>query len=37
VAPPAAAIVFGTFIIAVLALAGVFPVTDNQAVWIPLP
>ncbi|RXK52068.1 hypothetical protein [Halorientalis pallida] len=35
--PPAAAIVFGTFIIAVLALAGIFPVTDNQAVWIPLP
>ena len=31
--PPAAAIVFGTFVIAVLALAGVFA----ETVWVPLP
>jgi hypothetical protein len=31
--PPAAAIVFGTFLIAVLAIAGVFGTT----VWVPLP
>ncbi|WP_254545113.1 hypothetical protein [Halomarina pelagica] len=31
--PPAAAIVFGTFLIAVLALVGVLP----QSVWVPLP
>lgn len=31
--PPAAAIVIGTFIIAVLAMAGIFP----SSAWIPLP
>jgi len=31
--PPAAAIVVGTFIIAVLAVAGVFP----SSAWVPLP
>jgi len=31
--PPAAAIVFGTFVIALMALAGLLPTT----VWVPLP